>query len=133
MTKPGSNYGDYGHRLAAIYLRRGEFYVQSDSGSFCFYRCAHSTIPIEETSMEGHIRIYKGPFVFEFIQKENEKHEIINTITFNGKVVRELVNPKPLSVKNVELYVSSYRTRHPALDCNIDLFKLQTGPGKTTK
>ena len=127
LTKTGSTPGKYGFRIAALFFRQNKFYVLADvnSKSRVFSEFGKDGTKIEKALHTKDTTVFKGPFQFEFIQKENKNGEFLITITMDGITLVEEVNPKPLIMKDVELWVSN--PSHPALDAEIHDFRLHTG------
>ena len=130
LTKPGTTTpGQYGFFIAAMFFRRPQntFIVIADRNgkSRDFSGLGKDDIKIEETVQTRETTVFKGPFQFEFIQKQDKNGAFVITITMNGITVVQEINSKPLTVNDAELWVSY--PSHPALDAEIHDFKLHTG------
>ena len=126
VTKPGTNHWNQpGNRMASIYFKKDYFHICTDRSGKS-NKCINKKVP--KTSQDGDTKVFEGPFHFQFIQKENENGEYVQTITLNGETLVNEVNTDPKSVEDAELYMAVKKPHnYIPLNAEIEDFKLQTG------
>ena len=126
VTKPGTNHWNQpGNRMASIYFRHDYFHICTDRSGKS-NKCLNKKV--SKTSQDGNTAVFEGPFHFQFVQKENENGDYVQTISMNGETLVNEINTDPKSVKDAELYIAVKKPHnYIPLNAEIEDFKLQTG------